>query len=175
MAKGRSGIFKYLVGFFLLMLLDFVSKAYVYQNIPVMSWLTPVYPFGGHGILENFYGISIAICHVQNTGCAWGMFASYSQAIFLIRIVLILALVIYAFFLNQEKQKTFPLFLIITGAIGNIIDFFVYGKVIDMFYFYSRSYSFPVFNLADSFITVGIGILLLQSLVAYFKVKKQLS
>jgi len=172
MSKKALGLCKYLLLFALLIFFDFISKAYVYHNIPIMSWMTPAYPFGGLGVFENFYGINVAICHVQNTGCAWGMFSQYSEVIFFIRIILIFALVIYTFFLNQEKEKSFPLFLIVTGAIGNVIDFFVYGKVIDMFYFYTKAYSFPVFNLADSFISVGIGLLLLQSCMTYFKIKK---
>ena len=44
------------------------------------------------------------------------------------------------------------------------MDFFFYGKVIDMFYFFHESYSFPVFNLADSYIFLGIVILFIQSI-----------
>lgn len=128
-----------------------------------MSWLTPTFPFGGIGVFKNFLGINFAICHVQNTGCAWGMFSQFSGMLFFIRSILVLTLGLYIFFLNKEKEKTLPLFLIFTGALGNILDFFIYGKVIDMFFFYSKFYSFPVFNLADSFITVGISLLLLQS------------
>lgn len=55
--------------------------------------------------------------------------------------------------------------LIISGAIGNIIDRFVYGHVIDYILFYTDTWSFAVFNLADSFITVGAGCVILDELL----------
>jgi signal peptidase II len=53
--------------------------------------------------------------------------------------------------------------LIATGAIGNILDYFIYGHVVDVFYFVFWGYSFPVFNVADSIIFCGIVVLFLQS------------
>lgn len=164
MAKKNFGFAGYLFIFCVLLFLDFMLKRYVHQNIPVMSWATPTFPFGGIGVFDSFFGFNFAICHVQNMGCAWGMFSQFSELLFFVRIILIMALVVYIVFLNQEKGKTLPLFLILTGAIGNIVDFFVYGKVIDMFFFYWKSYSFPVFNIADSLITIGISILIIQSI-----------
>jgi len=55
---------------------------------------------------------------------------------------------------------------IIAGAIGNIIDRYVYGHVVDYILFYTSTWSFAVFNLADSFITVGAGLVILQEFVA---------
>jgi len=134
-----------------------------------MGWQNPSYPFGGIGVIENVFGLSFAICHVHNTGCAWGMFSQFPDILFLIRLVLIVSLVVYFLFFNQEKEKNFSFFLIITGAIGNVIDFFLYGKVIDMFYVYHTSYSFPVFNLADSYISIGILLVLIYPLVKKYK------
>jgi len=128
-----------------------------------MGWENPVFPFGGIGVFQNLFGLNFAICHVHNTGCAWGMFSQFSAPLFFVRIVLIITLLIYMLFFNKEKRKTLPLFLIITGAVGNIVDFFVYGKVIDMFYFYWKTYSFPVFNIADAYISIGIFLLFFHS------------
>lgn len=55
--------------------------------------------------------------------------------------------------------------LIIAGAIGNILDRFIYGHVIDYILFYTETWSFAVFNLADSFITVGAGCVILDELL----------
>lgn len=55
--------------------------------------------------------------------------------------------------------------LIIAGAIGNLVDRFLYGYVIDYLLFYTSTWSFAVFNLADSFITIGAGLILLDELL----------
>ena len=54
--------------------------------------------------------------------------------------------------------------LILGGAIGNIIDRLVYGAVVDFVRWYAYGYSWPVFNLADAAITLGIGLLIVESL-----------
>lgn len=54
--------------------------------------------------------------------------------------------------------------LIIGGALGNMIDRLRFGAVFDFLYFHAGAYSFPAFNLADSAISVGVGLMLLDSL-----------
>ncbi|PTM97524.1 signal peptidase II [Mycoplana dimorpha] len=55
--------------------------------------------------------------------------------------------------------------LIIAGAIGNLVDRLLFGYVIDYVLFYTATWSFAVFNLADSFITIGAGVILLDELL----------
>ena len=61
--------------------------------------------------------------------------------------------------------------LIIAGALGNLIDRFLYGHVIDYILFHTQTWSFAVFNLADSFITVGAGCVILDELLMPKKAK----
>lgn len=61
--------------------------------------------------------------------------------------------------------------LIIAGALGNLIDRFLYGHVIDYILFHTETWSFAVFNLADSFITVGAGCVILDELLMPKKTK----
>ena len=56
--------------------------------------------------------------------------------------------------------------LILGGTLGNLIDRVVRGRVIDFIYFHHRSFSYPVFNLADSAITTGVALVLLFSAFA---------
>lgn len=56
--------------------------------------------------------------------------------------------------------------LIIAGAFGNIIDRFAYGHVVDFILFHTGTWSFAVFNLADSFITIGAGLVILDEFFA---------
>jgi signal peptidase II len=55
--------------------------------------------------------------------------------------------------------------LIIAGAFGNIIDKLIFGYVIDYVLFYTETWSFAVFNLADAFITIGAGFVILDELL----------
>ena len=59
--------------------------------------------------------------------------------------------------------------LIIAGALGNLIDRFLFGYVIDYILFYTETWSFAVFNLADSFITIGAGLVILDEVLMYRK------
>ena len=62
--------------------------------------------------------------------------------------------------------------LIIGGALGNLIDRAVYGHVVDYILFHTDSWSFAVFNLADSFISVGAGLIVLDELLVTLKDRK---
>ena len=55
--------------------------------------------------------------------------------------------------------------LIIAGALGNLVDRLIFGYVIDYILFYTETWSFAVFNLADTFITIGAGAIILDELL----------
>ena len=145
----------YSLFFIFFITLDSFLKYYVFHNIPMMSWQYPFFPFGGIPVFD-FFNISFSINHVENTGAAWGMFSSFSKLLLMIRIVIIFFLFVYFVAFLKDRSKELPYLLVIIGAFGNIIDYFVYGKVIDMLHFRFFNYSFPIFNLADSLISIGI-------------------
>ena len=147
---------KLLILFFILLIIDFISKYYVQLNVAKMSWVHPFYPFGGIGVFKDFFGIIFSINFVENTGAAWGIFSKYPSILFYVRSVIVLGLILYLILFNLDKRKNIPFILIITGALGNILDYIFYRKVIDMFHFRFWGYSYPIFNFADVFITTGI-------------------
>lgn len=142
---------------------DFLSKHLVEQNLPLMSYQRPFYPYGGIGVFKDFFGIEFSIVHAINYGAAWGMFAQWQTYLMVMRFILISALIIYFLFYNKRPTWNIPLALIIAGALGNIVDYFLYGHVIDMFHFVLWGYDYPVFNLADSAIFLGIASLFVIS------------
>ncbi len=150
---------------------DAILKTYVHVYIPVMSASTPIYPYGGIAVFQDWHGIDFSIIHVNNKGAAWGMFASIQSYLLYARVMIIGGLLTYLFFFKSDPYRKFCLMLICTGAIGNVIDYFVYGHVIDMFYFTFWGFSYPIFNIADSSIFCGIALLLIQSF--FSKRKKQ--
>ncbi|MBA2728316.1 MAG: signal peptidase II [Parachlamydiaceae bacterium] len=147
----------------LILSIDFLTKFWTNANLPLMGYAYPVYPYGGIPVFSNFLGIEFSISHLINHGAAWGMLSGYQDLLLIARICLIGGMLLYLFYFNQVKEFRFPLALVILGAIGNIIDYFVYGHVVDMLHFVLWGYDFPVFNVADSAVTIGIFWLLIAS------------
>lgn len=144
-------------------LADFLSKAFTNAYLPLMKYGWLWYPYGGIGVFKNFLGIEFSLSHQINHGAAWGLFADYQMPLLYLRMGLIVLLFIYALFLNKRSSWNIPLALIIAGATGNVLDYFIYGHVVDMLHFVLWGYDFPVFNIADSAIFIGITSLLLLS------------
>lgn len=146
-----------------LLFLDQGSKWMVQAYLPQADHFLLQYPYGGIGVFRNFLGVEFSINHVTNTGAAWGMLGHYQTPLVFLRIFLICALCLYCFFYRGRGLHLLPLLLVIGGAIGNVLDYFIYGHVIDMFHFVFWGYDFPVFNMADSAISIGIAALFLLS------------
>ena len=151
---------KALLNKFLLLLflgVDALTKVLALRGIPLLHGVS--YPFGGIGIFD-FCGISFSLNTVFNTGAAWGVFPNHFWILLGLRLCVVISLVVYLFF-RPSNRPHWPLSLIATGAFGNIIDMFIYGRVIDFFHMRFFGWSFPIFNIADSCITVGVALLLL--------------
>lgn len=151
-------------------LIDFLSKSYVHLSIPLMYASSPFYPYGGVAIFQDWHGIDFSLTHVMNKGAAWGMFAGLEKGLVALRILVIGSMLAYFLFFNKKTPQHIPLVCIISGAIGNVVDYFLYGHVVDMFYFVFWGYSYPVFNVADSAIFCGISLLIIQALLERYKV-----
>jgi signal peptidase II len=138
-------------------------KAYIVDHIIPMQWSISIYPYGGIPVFQDWHGIDFSLNYAMNKGAAWGAFSSFSSALLYMRFLIIGALLSYLLFSKATFWKKLFLSLITTGAIGNVVDFFVYGHVVDMFHFCFWGYSFPVFNVADSAIFCGVAALLFQN------------
>ncbi|CUI17745.1 putative lipoprotein signal peptidase LspA [Candidatus Protochlamydia naegleriophila] len=149
-----------------ILLADQLSKFLVYRFIPLMDSVAYWYPYGGIGIFKNVGGIEFSINHMTNKGAAWGMFGNYQLPLVILRMGLIAGLCVYLFCFNRDSSWQIPLILIIAGAVGNVADFFLYGHVVDMLHFVFWGYDFPIFNVADSAISIGIGLLFV---ISWFK------
>jgi signal peptidase II len=155
----------------LILAADFFSKLYVHTHIPLIAYSPYAYPYGGIAVFQDWHGIDFSINHIVNTGAAWGFLSSFQQPLLYLRMVIIGGILSYLIFAKQSAPYRIPLTLVVTGAIGNVIDHFLYGHVIDMFmfHFHRWNYTFPLFNIADSAIFCGISWMLIQS----FFTKKQ--
>lgn len=103
-------------------------------------------------VIKNFFSIT----YVQNTGAAFGMFKNQKILFLIVGLVAILILV-YSFSKTDSKIAKISISMVISGAIGNIIDRLLYGFVVDMFDFHAIwSY---VFNFADICVVLGVALL----------------
>jgi signal peptidase II len=141
---------------FLILLADIGSKFFTQHYLPLASYQAFWYPYGGIGVFKDFIGIEFSIIHTINRGAAWGILADWQDYLLYVRVALIVGLLLYVLFINKKSSWNLPFAFIIAGAIGNVIDYFLYGHVIDMFHFVFWGYDYPTFNLADSAIFMGI-------------------
>jgi len=135
----------------IIIILDLISKAIILSKMPLYHSIP---------IIPGFFSIT----HIQNPGGAFGLLASQSSSVRYIFFIVVSSLAIcLIFFFYKNTPKTHPLLatsfaMIFGGAIGNLIDRFRFGKVVDFLDFYISNYHWPAFNVADSAITIGIGI-----------------
>ena len=127
-------------------------------------------------IINNFsYGQSLAIIEnifhltfVKNTGAAFGIFKGGNIFFIVISILIILFLLFYFYrYFKKNIYTKISFGLIIGGAIGNLIDRIKLNYVVD----YLDFRIWPVFNLADSAIVVGAGILMIYIIIKDFNFK----
>ena len=115
--------------------------------------------------LTGFFNLVL----VFNKGAAFSLFAQAAgwQTPLLAAFALGAAAIVSVLLVRNPGRGLlcFGLALILGGALGNIIDRSLLGYVVDYVLFHTRSWSFAVFNLADAFITVGAGLVILQELI----------
>ncbi len=151
--------------FSFILIVDQITKWLTEHYIPLMIDSPMVYPYGGIGIFRNFLGIEFSITFLTNYGAAWGVLADFHIYLLCLRIILIFCLLAYLLFFNTQPRWVLPIALVMAGAIGNVIDFFTYGYVIDMVHFIFWGYDYPVFNLADSAVFIGVAWIALTALL----------
>ena len=100
-----------------------------------------------------------------NRGISWGMFGSGGQGMFvLISVVIMCVIGVLAWYVYtriREGHTVFAELLVLTGAVSNLIDRFVYDGVVDFIALSYGNYTWPLFNVADACIVFGVGIMLL--------------
>lgn len=133
------------------LLVDIVSKLLVSRYILLEKSIK---------IINNF----LYITYVRNTGAAWSMFSSRSVLVLIVSFFIIVGIVLYVN-KNRPKDKIERLAysMILGGALGNFVNRIVYGYVIDFIDVKIFRYDYPIFNLADSFIVIGVILLVVYA------------
>jgi signal peptidase II len=136
-----------------IVVVDQVTKAVVDRTMPLHHSIP---------IIDGFFNLT----YIRNTGAAFGIFSG-SHEVFRLPFLIGVAILAIGFILMMLKRLrdgetglTLALAFILGGAAGNLIDRILYGEVIDFLDVYWSHYHWPAFNVADSCITIGVGITL---------------
>ena len=136
----------------LVILVDFFSKYMVSKLMTVNETIN---------LIDNFFRIT----YVKNTGAAFSIFSNNTILVIIISVVIIGFLLFYIYKnKGNNKLENVSYAFILGGAISTLIDRLVYGYVIDFLDFEILSYDAPIFNLADTFIVIGVILFLINTL-----------
>jgi signal peptidase II len=156
MTKNSARAF-YLLIALVVVLLDRWTKHIVARRIPLYSHIQ---------VIPGFFSLT----HTENTGAAFSLFADsnahWKTAMLIVFSAIALVVVSVLLWKNHHAHMTtgIGLSLIMGGALGNLWDRLARGRVVDFLLFYVKRYQWPVFNLADSAIVIGAGLLVLEIL-----------
>lgn len=148
---------KEIILFFVLVCIDQITKIMITNHFELFQIKT---------IIEGFFHIT----YVQNTGAAWSILNNMTFLLTLVSVVVCIFLIYWLYKHPTESTYTRLLVcLILSGAFGNMIDRIAYGYVVDFLSFNLFGYPFPVFNVADMYLSCGVVLLLI---VTYLKEKQ---
>ena len=147
-----------------LIVLDQATKLIIVRTMALHSSI-PVIP--------DFFDI----VHARNQGAAFGVLRDNSIRLpFLIGVSLLAVIVIAIFFRKlrpDQKLSAWGLSLVLSGALGNLIDRVRLGEVVDFLNVHWYEHYWPAFNVADSAICIGVGLLVVDMLLEERRKKKQ--
>jgi signal peptidase II len=112
-------------------------------------------------VIQGFFDL----IHARNPGGAFGIFGGekggLGSLLFVVVSLVAIGSILFLFVKTREDEKTLSLSfsLVLSGALGNLVDRLRFGEVVDFLDFYLHSYHWPAFNVADSAICIGIGLM----------------
>ncbi|MFB4330651.1 signal peptidase II [Paenibacillus sp. BR1-192] len=132
------------------------TKLELYEQIPVIG---------------DFFLITSS----RNRGAAFGILQDQLWFFIIVTLIVVGGIVWYLRKVSKEGRKLLPtaLALVLGGALGNFIDRLIMGEVVDFLQFNFGSYTFPIFNIADSCIVIGVGLIILDTLLEGRREKMQ--
>lgn len=135
------------------------------------KWLVVKYMELGESIpiIHNFLYLS---SH-RNRGAAWGILEGQMYFFYIITVGVVIGLIVYLQKLPKDQPwMKLALSLMLGGAIGNFIDRVLHQEVIDFINTFIFTYDFPIFNVADSALVIGVGIILVLTILEGKKEKE---
>ena len=133
---------KIFISSFIFLIVDILSKVII-RNTLTLNESIPLIP--------NFFNLT----YVINSGAAFSILEG--KQLFLFQDLI--------YYIRKEKVTIFQVFyysLLISGILGNLLDRIIYNGVIDFFSFQLFSYNAPIFNIADTYIVIGVGLIFIE-------------
>ena len=134
----------------IVLIIDQIVKLVVKNNIDLMEEIE---------VIPKFF----SICYLENDGAAFSVLSGKTYIFVIVGFILLFML---DRFIKKERLTNLSkisLGIIIGGIVGNLVDRLLYHSVIDFLSFNIFGYSFPVFNIADIGITVGVGLYIIEN------------
>lgn len=140
----------------LVFLIDYVTKKIIERYVELYARIE---------VLGDFF----IITSIRNSGAAFGILQEQRWFFLVITLIVVAGIVWYFHrsYRTGSRLLMSALAMILGGAVGNFLDRALYGEVVDFLQFNFGSYTFPIFNLADTGICVGVILVILDSLLTY--------
>lgn len=146
-------MFLYYIIALVIIAVDQLSKWVIIKTMEVGEQIT---------VIENFFYFT---SH-RNSGAAWGILQDQMTFFYIVTVIVIIGVVYYMQkYAKDSKLLAISLSLILGGAIGNFIDRLFRKEVVDFFDFNLIGYDYPIFNIADSALVVGVILVLIATFI----------
>lgn len=129
------------------LLVDQASKAIIETILSLNEEFT---------IIKNFFSFH----YINNYGAAWSILNNHTVFLILLSLFALLLIYHFMYLFKTNKRNNIAFGLVTGGLVGNLIDRWIFGYVRDFLSFRIFSYNYPVFNIADTAIVIGMGLLL---------------
>lgn len=154
----KNKYFPLVITIFIILFLDQITKLYIVSNFELHKSIV---------VIDGYFNIT----YIRNSGMAFGILSNLNGIITKIFFIAVSMIAIVAISIlyretpdeNHLGRAAFS--LILSGAIGNMIDRIIRGEVVDFLDFHWHEYHWPAFNVADSCITTGVGLLVIAMIV----------
>ncbi|EEK77580.1 Lipoprotein signal peptidase [Bacillus cereus R309803] len=156
---GEMKMIYYVIALFVIAI-DQISKWLIVKNMELGTSIP---------IIDNV----LYITSHRNRGAAWGILENKMWFFYIITVVFVVFIVFYMKkYAKTDKLLGISLGLILGGAIGNFIDRVFRQEVVDFIHVYIFSYNYPVFNIADSALCIGVVLIIIQTVLEGKKTKE---
>lgn len=157
--KGGERVIYYFIAL-VIIILDQLSKWFIVNNMTIGQSIE---------LIPNFFYFT----STRNDGAAWSILEGQMIFFFIITAIVLVIVIYYM----QKLGRFQPLLgtalgLVIGGTLGNFIDRLLRGEVVDFVHVYIFSYNYPIFNIADSSLVVGVVIILIYMFIEGKKEKQ---
>lgn len=150
----------YLITFIIVLGGDLVTKLVVNESMQLGQ---------SYQVIKNFFYFT----YIHNTGAAWGMLSGRFFLFYAISIIAGIMLIYY--FIKSDKSQVllrFGIVLIFSGMLGNLYDRVFFHYVRDFLDFFVFGYDFPIFNIADMGVVIGVLLIILDLGIGEYKLWK---